>query len=52
MDFRTAALGALLLALPVAGALPLRAQPASFDSRSDSTALSLPDLLRLADNTP
>ena len=53
MDFRNAARGALLLALLAAGALPLRAQPASFDSvGSGSTALSLPDLLRLADGTP
>ena len=44
MAFRTAALGALLLA----GALPLSAQPVF----PDSTALSLPDLLRLADENP
>ena len=44
MAFRTAALGALLLA----GVLPLSAQPVL----PDSAALSLPDLLRLADENP
>ena len=48
MDFRTAALGALLLAW----ALPLSAQPSPPDSAATDPALSLSDLLQLADANP